>query len=130
MKIYLAGPYTPSGGDPHDAARVAHQNTLKAIKSGVEVIKKGHDPFIPHLTHYIHLETEEPLPAEFYYEYDMVWLQYCDALLYLGASRGANRELKWAEERGLKIFRSTDEIPLASPWDFLKAKPEAPAAME
>src|SRR5205823_11197183 len=68
----------------------------------LEVIRKGHVPFIPHLTHYIHLETEDPLPVEFYYEYDMVWLQSCDALLHLGPSRGADRELEYAEKRGLK----------------------------
>jgi len=119
MKIYVAGPYTPSGNDSHDAARIAHQNTLRAIKSGIEVIRKGHVPFIPHLTHYIHLETDDPLPAEFYYEYDMVWLRYCDALLYLGESRGADRELKWAQEEGLKIFHSIDEIPQGSTWASL-----------
>ena len=120
MKIYVAGPYTPVGNDVHDAARVASQNTRRAIRAGIEVIRKGHVPFIPHLTHYIHLETEDPLPVEFYYEYDMVWLQSCDALLHLGPSRGADRELEYAEKRGLKIFRSNDEIPFGPKWTSLK----------
>jgi len=111
LKIYVAGPYTPSTTDGHDAPRIAHKNTLKAIKAGIAIIEKGHIPFIPHLTHFIHLETERPLPAEFYYEYDMEWLQYCDALLYLGKSRGADRELEWAKRHGLKIFWSVKDIP-------------------
>jgi len=111
MKIYIAGPYTPTAGDLHDAARIAHQNTQKAIEIGIEIIKKGHIPFIPHLTHFIHLETEEPLPADFYKEYDMVWLCYCDALYFIGPSEGASRERKWAEENGLKIFTCITEIP-------------------
>ena len=125
LKIYVAGPYTPSGTDIHDAARVAHKNTIKAIKAGISIIKKGHIPFIPHLTHFIHLETEDPLPATFYYEYDMVWLQFCDALLYLGNSTGANREVRWAEQNGLKIFRSLDEIPIASTKLEIKINPQA-----
>ncbi|MGA2790288.1 MAG: DUF1937 family protein [Candidatus Bathyarchaeia archaeon] len=111
LKIYVAGPYTPANSDPHDAARVAHQNTLKAIRAGIQVIEKGHVPFIPHLTHFIHLETKKPLPAQFYYAYDKVWLEFCDAFLYLGGSKGADKELQLAKKLGLRIFRSTKEIP-------------------
>jgi|SRR5437016_1653052 len=111
LKIYIAGPYTPSNSDIHDAARVAHKNTMEAIKAGIAVIKRGHIPFIPHLTHFIHLETDEPLPVDFYYEYDKVWLDCCDALLFLGESTGANEELGLAKERNLTIFRTIDEIP-------------------
>src|SRR5437899_174736 len=39
LKIYIAGPYTPSNSDIHDAARVAHKNTMEAIKAGIAVIK-------------------------------------------------------------------------------------------
>jgi|SRR2546421_1144483 len=124
LKIYVAGPYTPSGTDSHDAARIAHVNTRRAIKAGISIIEKGHIPFIPHLTHFIHLETEDPLPAKFYYEYDMVWLKYCDALLYLGPSLGANLELRWAEKNGLKIFRSLDEIPSKSDARGLRIDPK------
>ena len=111
LKIYVAGPYTPRDADIHDAVRVAHQNTIKAIKAGIKIIEKGHIPFIPHLTHFIHLETENPLPVEFYYWYDMAWLEHCDALLYLGKSKGADKELEWARQHGLRIFFSIDEIP-------------------
>ena len=112
LKIYIAGPYTPNS-DLHDAPRLAHRNVRTAIKAGLEVIEKGHIPFIPHLTHFIHLEAEKPLPASYFYDYDMVWLQCCDALLYLGNSKGADRELEWAKARGLRIFHSVEEIPSA-----------------
>jgi len=111
LKIYVAGPYTPRASDLHDAPRIAHRNTMRAIRAGIRIIEKGHIPFIPHLTHFIHLETRKPLPATFYYEYDMTWLKHCDALLYLGDSKGADRELGWARKHGLKIFHSLDEIP-------------------
>lgn len=111
LKIYIAGPYTPVNTDQHDAPRIVHKNVIKAIRAGIKVIKKGHIPFIPHLTHFIHLETEEPLSKEFYYEYDLEWLKLCDAFLYLDSSEGADKELQIAETLGLKIFNSIDEIP-------------------
>lgn len=111
LKIYVAGPYTPSNSNLHDAARAAHQNTMEAIRAGIKLIEKGHIPFIPHLTHFMHLEMQKPLPASFYYEYDMVWLRDCNALLYLGYSKGAKRELDWAIRNGLRIFRSVHEVP-------------------
>jgi hypothetical protein len=111
LKIYVAGPYTPVNTSLHNAAQVAHANTKAAIQAGIELIQKGHIPFVPHLTHFLHLESEEPFPASFYYEYDMVWLGFCDALYYIGSSNGADRELKWAEDNGLLIFRDIKEVP-------------------
>ena len=112
LKIYVAGPYTPTNGDSHDAARIAYANTKRAIQAGIALIEKGQIPFIPHLTHFIHLETDKPLPKEFYYEYDMAWLKCCDALLYLGSSEGADKERKWAEQNGLMIFESLNDVPI------------------
>jgi len=111
MRIYVAGPYTPSTDDKHEAVWEAYKNVRRAILAAIEIIKKGHYPFIPHLTHFIHIETDEPLPKEFYYKYDLEWLQFCDALLFLGPSEGANIELDWAKKHGLKIYMSIDEIP-------------------
>ena len=111
LKIYIASPYTPEHVNAHDFARVAHQNTLNAIRAGIAIIEKGHIPFIPHLTHYIHLETKNPLPRKFYYDYDQVWLKCCDGLLYLASSKGSDRELQLAKKLGLRIFRSVEEIP-------------------
>lgn len=121
MKIYVAGPYTPLTNDIHEAPREAYKNVQKAIRAGIEIIKRGHIPFIPHLTHFIHLETDEPLPRDFYYYYDMFWLQLCDALLFLGPSEGANKELNWAAEHGLTIYYSIDEIPICPESPLLSA---------
>ena len=111
MKIYIAGPYTPMNSNLHDAAWVANKNVKKAIMAGIQIIRKGHSPFIPHLTHFIHLETDEPLPKEFYYEYDIEWLKLCDALLYLAPSNGADIELNIAKNMNLIIYKNIEEIP-------------------
>jgi hypothetical protein len=54
------------------------------------------------------------LQWEDYIHWDMEWLKLCDAILFLGPSRGANLELKSAKEMGKLIFRSLDEIPVAN----------------
>ncbi len=111
LRIYVAGPYTPENSDGHDAVRIAHKNVQNAIKTGIKLIEKGHIPFIPHLMHFVHLETIKPLSKDFYYNYDMEWLKYCNALIYIGPSNGADAEMKWAEKHGLKIFRKAEEVP-------------------
>lgn len=98
-------------GDLHDAVRIAHQNTLNAISVGLGLIEKGHFPFIPHLTHFIHMHSEIALSKTFYRSYDMIWLKFCDALYFIAPSEGANRELRIAEQSGLRIFRRMREVP-------------------
>lgn len=110
LKIYVAAPYTPDTCDIHDAARIAHKNTLTAIRIGIELIKKGHYPFIPHLSHFIHLESDEPLSRDYYCGADYVWLECCDALFYVASSKGADAELNFAIGRGMLIFKSLDEV--------------------
>jgi hypothetical protein len=103
----------------HDASRVAHKNVQVAIRAAIEILKLGHSPFCPHLSHYIHLETETPFTPEVYYKLDLDFLAECNALLFLGSSPGADAELEEARRRRLQIFYSIDEIPQAEPpmWD-------------
>lgn len=44
-------------------------------------------------------------------EQDLAWLERCDALFYLGASPGADREKARAEELGLQVFMEIAEVP-------------------
>src|SRR5438046_1018360 len=111
LKIYLAGPYGPKGPDLHDAVQQAHQNTLRAIDVGIELMKKGHIPFIPHLMHFVHMQTKQPFPGSDYRAYDMAWLPSCEALYYIGPSTGADAELKWAQDNGKTVFTSLDDVP-------------------
>jgi len=114
LRIYVAGPYTPTTKNLHDAAREAHQNVQRAIKIALELIRKGHYPFVPHLSHYIHLNCELDL-GDWWYEYDNTFLEYwAEALFYIAPSKGADAELKLAEKLGLRIFRSLDEVPEAT----------------
>jgi len=105
MKIYVAGPYTARH------LRDTQRNVDTAIDMGIQIWKKGHFPYIPHLTHYIYLRPTCDLEWEDFIEWDKVWLDACDAFLYLGKSRGADLELKYAKSKGKIIFKNLDDIP-------------------
>jgi O-glycosyl hydrolase len=112
LKIYIAGPYSAP------TLEEKLENTNKAIMAGIKVLIKGHYPYIPHLTHYVDLFAYEkgiPLKWEDYIDWDLTWLELCDALLFLGDSRGARIELEYAKKLGKYIFYSVDEIPNINP---------------
>jgi hypothetical protein len=44
-------------------------------------------------------------------EWDKPWLEACDALLFLGPSKGADVELQHARQLGKTIYWALDEIP-------------------
>lgn len=100
MKVYIAGPYTK--GD-------VGQNVKTAIDCADELCKLGYTPFIPHLAHFWHLIS--PKPVEFWCEYDLLWLDYCDALLRLpGESAGADKEVEVACKWGIPVYYSLEEL--------------------
>lgn len=107
LKIYIAGPYSA------DTMEGKLNNTNKAIDIGIQLYKKGHYPYIPHLTHWIDLRSKEiniDLAWEDYIKWDLKWLDTCDALLYLGKSKGADIELEYAIKKEKIIFYSVNEI--------------------
>ena len=108
LRIYVAGPYTAFDENGHEL------NTHRAIDAGIAVFQKGHHPYIPHLTHYVDLRaraTGTELTWSDYMKWDLAWLDLCDALLYLGKSKGADLELERAKEQRKRIYLSITEIP-------------------
>lgn len=107
LKIYVAGPYSASSEDEREL------NTQRAIEAGLALFKLGHTPFIPHLTHYVDLHARRKgiaMAWEDYIRLDLEWLDACDALLFMGPSKGANLELEYAIKTGKRVFRSLAEI--------------------
>jgi len=104
MKIYVAGPYSRSEQFPDMAL-----NVRRAIEAGDRLLRMGHAPFIPHLTHFWHMVC--PQDYEGWLEYDRVWLLSCDALFRLpGDSPGADREVLWATEAKISVFTEWKEL--------------------
>jgi hypothetical protein len=108
LKIYIAGPYTAET----EIERVKNVNA--AIDASFVLFSQGHYPYIPHLTHFIDQRARQvkfKMEWRDYIRWDLVWLEVCDALLYLASSRGADLELRAARESGKQIFYSLEEIP-------------------
>jgi hypothetical protein len=117
MHIYIAGPYSGS-------LREVKKNIKRAVFAGVEMIRRGHYPYIPHLTHYVDQLKGSKITLEWedHLDWGLAWLDRCDALLYLGSSRGTEIELNHALNQGKLVFRSIDEVPiLPSRRHYLKA---------
>lgn len=108
MIIYISGPYSA----PTQAQ--VWNNVFAATDAGVEIREKGHYPLVPHL--YDEFDAMAKLKGtnftwQDYIDMDLAFLERCDALLYLGSSKGADIELARAKELGLPIFYSVDEVP-------------------
>jgi Domain of unknown function (DUF4406) len=109
LRIYVAGPYT--AGDE----QAIWANVVSALDAGIELYKRGHYPYVPHLTHFIEqrsIEMGAGLKWEDYLAWDKAWVEQCDAFLLLASSPGADMELGWARELGLRIFRSIKDVPV------------------
>jgi hypothetical protein len=107
MRIFVCGPLTSPS--PREVMR----NVNKAIDIGIKIWEMGHVPFIPHLTYFLDIRPQCKFNYDDYIKYSLHWLDLCDALFFIGPSKGANVELEYAKKKGLKIFRSLEEIPPA-----------------
>ena len=104
MKFFISGPYTAS--HPREVLK----NVNIAIDIGIELMKKGHAVYIPHLTHYIHLRPNCPFEYEEYLYNDIEFLKVCDALFFINHSNGADKELKLASKMKKKIYYDLKEV--------------------
>lgn len=108
MKIYVAGPYTGSTLEEIEA------NVRQAMEAGLRIWKKGHFPYIPHLTHWPDIlarDLEIEMDWEDYMKWHAIWVDDCDALFFLAESKGALLEYSRAQEDGKIIFHNLEEIP-------------------
>lgn len=100
MKVYISGPY--SNGN-----KLANVNA--AIDAAQEVWVAGHDPYIPHLTHY--WDERHSHSIDDWMEMDLSWLSDCDAVLRLpGESGGADMEVARALELGIPVVYEVKQL--------------------
>jgi hypothetical protein len=94
LRVYIAAPYTI--GDPI-------VNIREAVIAGDRILQLGHIPFIPHINALWHLIS--PHPPETWYEWDLRWLEQCDAVIRLpGESKGADGEVARAKQLGMPVY--------------------------
>lgn len=111
MLIYIAGPYRAT-----DESTVA-DNIAVARKAAIAVWEMGHVAICPHLNT-ANFEDDCNVDIETYLDGDLEILRRCDAILMLRwytLSEGAMGEMRFAQERGIPVYTSLDELPEKHP---------------
>lgn len=105
--IYIAGPITA----PTKAQE--RKNVLAAIEIGIEILKLGHYPFIPHLNWFMVPMMEKAglkMGWQDFMDWDEPFRAFCDSLYFIRPSRGADEELERTIGEGKRIYYSLAEI--------------------
>lgn len=99
--VYLAGPYTK----PDPLA-----NTRRAVAVADELHASGHvTVVVPHVT--LLWDLISPQEPDHWYAYDFTLLARCDALLRMpGESIGSDREVAFAQSRGIVVFHDQETL--------------------
>lgn len=101
FRVYVAGPLTIG-----DQA----VNVRNAILAADTLLERGYYPYVPHLNHLWHLI--KPQSYEAWLELDFGFLETCEAVLRLpGVSKGADREVAFAEGRRIPVYYSLNDFP-------------------
>lgn len=103
IKIYIAGPYDASTREQ------VKKNIERIEMVGIELVKLGHIPFMPHKL-LAHWDVKTDFHREIFLKIDLEWLKLCDALFFVAESPGANKEREVAEMLHMPIFYSLDEV--------------------
>ncbi|CAH0264750.1 hypothetical protein SRABI76_03582 [Microbacterium oxydans] len=114
LLILIAGPYrSGTDGDPALIAR----NLERLEEAAAPIHRLGHVPMIGEwvaLPILRGMTEADAADGDVMYETARRLLQHCDAVLRLpGASAGADQDVVIARERGLPVYFSLDEIPVA-----------------
>ena len=115
LLILIAGPYR-SGTDDRPELMAANLRNLE--KAAWPIFRAGHIPMIgewvalPVLASAGATSVLDPLADQVMYPTADRLLHHCDAVLRLpGASTGADQDVRIAQERGLPVYFSVEEIP-------------------
>lgn len=115
MMILIAGPYRSGTGD--DPAKMA-ANLQRLEAASWPIFQKGHVPMIgewaalPVWHAAGGQKTGDDLYDQILHPTAHRLLQHCDTVLRLpGASKGADNDVKIANERGIPVYRHIDEVP-------------------
>ena len=107
MKIYVAGPLSADIKEKRD------YNIAEARNAGIEILRKGHVPFVPHTISEGWHDDSSLLHLKDFYYLDAKWLSLCDAILMLPGwkeSTGSMWEHAFAKVLNLEILYDINEV--------------------
>lgn len=100
-RVYIAAPYSKG---------IPDETMVRVIDAAELLTKMGVIPFIPHTMTFLWAVRYQH-DVQFWYQFDLEWLDVCDALVRLpGESRGADQEVAYAKGRGMPVFYSVLEL--------------------
>ncbi len=106
LLIFVAGPYR----SPDSIDRAANVNAVRKVVK--QLMLKGHFVLDGHwLLHTFF--GDDRIDNDEIMRQTLSWLERCDAIYVLDRSAGVEREIEKAQELGLQVFNSLDEIPLS-----------------
>jgi hypothetical protein len=117
LMILIAGPYrSGTGDDPHKLA--ANLELLE--RAAWPIFRAGHVPMIgewvalPVMRGAGSTHVGDAVSEQVLYPTAQRLIDHCDAVLRLpGASTGADEDVRLARQRGLPVYSSVEEIPVA-----------------
>lgn len=111
-RIYLAGAITPTNPEKHPAIEYL-ENVSRFMSYGAYLYAIGFAPYVPALDMLILLHAPNIIQASDCYAVSMAFLDACEAVLVLPGSEnsiGTKNELAYAQEKGIPIFYSIEEL--------------------
>jgi len=110
LRVFVSGPIStvdPARPEPAYDQIVDHIRVAVAVSA--TLLELGFAPYVPHMTHFFNLMA--PQPYESWIELDRAYLDVCDCILRMpGKSAGGDREVAYAQGRGIPVFTSIDEV--------------------
>lgn len=104
-KVYIASRMTNGDGLSYDILSIRESIILAA-----KLQELGYAPYCPQLTTFA--EAISPRPYESWLSLDFEWIDVCDVVWRRdNVSKGADREVQYAEGKGIPVFREAHFNP-------------------
>lgn len=111
LRVYVAGP-------------ISKGNTVLNIRKAIEVAerirRRGHYPFVPHLTtfHWYFLYIDSlSLDNSGWHGYNLAFLKVCDVLVRLpGESTGSDMEVDYAKSLDIPVYEGLEAFMNSIHW--------------
>ena len=113
MRIFVSGPITPRNCTTQESPRIYTKNVDEGIRVSIELMRRGHQVFCPHLSYYVHVHPAcEGFDLGYWYEYDYgIIRNWAEAIYHIRTSPGVAKEVALARELGLEIFWKIEDVP-------------------
>lgn len=113
LVVYIAGPFRASNPDTGKSdAWGVHCNVIRAMQAALEVWKHGAVALCPH-SNTMFFQDAHGVQDKVWLDGDIELLRRCDAVFMVPGwqiSSGATAEKKFAEDLGLSVFESLEDL--------------------